>query len=225
MTPEKKDAAVKGDVSAQREWIIEEISEFYDALTKNNIDEIGEETIGLYRTAQQFPEVQGELLPFIKDIIKALNSFNFTEQFSKWKAKKDTKNQAKDVTSQSLKSFIEKINAKYDAELAELEKINITLQKSNNIKAKIEQEINKFLDGFEESVEGVYNLKNVDSKNLSRLIEFYEELHKTKLVSDGISPERYQQITPLRLVTKFEPTDEKYYTEEYPKFLTYRVVS
>ena len=112
MTSEKKKLAEQGDVNSQREWLKEELSEFYDALRGNNIDEIGEETLGLYRTIQQFSEVENEVLPFIKDIINALNSFDYSEQFDKWKAKKDSKNQAKDVTKEGLKSFIDKINAK-----------------------------------------------------------------------------------------------------------------
>jgi hypothetical protein len=107
MTAEKKKLAEQGDLASQREWIQEEISEFYDALRGKDTDEIAEETIGLFRTAQQFPKVKEELNAYLPDILKAFDSFDYNQQFSKWKAKKDAKGQAKDVTSQSLKTFID----------------------------------------------------------------------------------------------------------------------
>jgi hypothetical protein len=102
--------------------------------------------------------------------------------------------------------------------------IRDNLRNQKELKEKVEQEVNKFIDGYEESVEREYKLEELSAKNLAKLIEFYNDLHTTRIVRDDMNPDGYEQFSPLRLVTKFEPTDEKYYTEEYPKFLTYRVV-
>src|SRR5690606_15162196 len=102
--------------------------------------------------------------------------------------------------------------------------IRDNLRNQKELKEKVEQEVNKFIDGYEESEEREYKLEELSAKNIAKLIEFYNDLHTTRIVRDDMNPDGYEQFSPLRLVTKFEPTDEKYYTEEYPKFLTYRVV-
>ena len=113
MTPAKKEAAINGDLKSQKEWMIEEISEFYDALRSGTEDDIGEETLGLFRTTQQFPAVADEINPYFIDIIKTYNSFDFDTQFEKFKAKKTAKGQAEDMTADSLYDFINDLQDNY----------------------------------------------------------------------------------------------------------------
>jgi len=105
MTPEKKTAAVEGNKDAQREWMQEEISEFYEAIEENNLDDISEEALGLFRTAQQF-DLANMLSPYLADLKIVIDSIDKQDQYNKFKEKKDKKGQAKDMTFESLFSFI-----------------------------------------------------------------------------------------------------------------------
>ena len=54
MTDEKKEKAVKGSKKYQYEWMVEEINEFYEALSMKNEGELRDEAVGLIRAYQQF---------------------------------------------------------------------------------------------------------------------------------------------------------------------------
>lgn len=109
MTADKKAAAVEGNTEAQKEWMQEEISEFYEAIEGKNIDDISEETLGLFRTAQQFPDTVSMLTPYLRDLRTVLDNIDKAVQYKKFKKKKDDKGQAQDMTYESLFSFIENI--------------------------------------------------------------------------------------------------------------------
>ena len=107
VTKQDKQNAVNGDIEAQKKWMIEEISEFYEAVDgfNNNtmsIDDVGEEVLGLFRTAQQFPEVKDFINPYIEDVQIALDNINKKEQYDKFKSKKTAKGQAEDMTFDNL---------------------------------------------------------------------------------------------------------------------------
>ena len=51
MTDEKKNKAVNGYKKYQYEWMIEEINEFYEAVSMKNKENFRDEAIGLIRTA------------------------------------------------------------------------------------------------------------------------------------------------------------------------------
>ena len=51
MTDEKKEKAVKGSKKYQYEWMVEEINEFYEAVSMKNKENFRDEAIGLIRTA------------------------------------------------------------------------------------------------------------------------------------------------------------------------------
>jgi hypothetical protein len=106
MTSQKKDLAVAGNKSAQYEWMIEEVNEFYEAIHKTDIDEIRDEAMGLIRTVQQFAESKRVVKLWSKvqkDVLLIFPSraiFNAT--FTKWHSKKLAKNQAVGVVVEDL---------------------------------------------------------------------------------------------------------------------------
>ena len=114
MTERKKEAAVQGDKSAQAEWAVEEVSEFYSAVEGGNISEIREEAMGLLRLAQHWPD-NADVRLTVRKVIKDINKVfptkeSFNEAFDKWKAAKVKKGQAKEgVYVEDLKKTLEEI--------------------------------------------------------------------------------------------------------------------
>jgi len=102
----KKQCAVDGCEHCQIEWMIEEINEFYEAVSDGNKDDIEDEAIGLIRTYQQFQNISGVLELWKKVRNHVLEVFstrdNFDMVFEKWHSKKRKKNQAIGVTAQQL---------------------------------------------------------------------------------------------------------------------------
>lgn len=109
MTKLKKKKAVEGIKKYQLEWMNEEINEFYEAIHKNNKDEILDEAIGLIRTAQQFSNSKRVLNKWMKvsnDVKKVFyNKKIFIKAFKKWKIKKTKKGQAQNVEAIHLIQF------------------------------------------------------------------------------------------------------------------------
>ena len=114
MTEGKKEAAVQGDKSAQAEWAVEEVSEFYSAVEGGNISEIREEAMGLLRLAQHWPD-NADVRLTVRKVIKDINKVfptkeSFNEAFDKWKAAKIKKGQAQEgVYVEDLKKTLEEI--------------------------------------------------------------------------------------------------------------------
>jgi len=114
MTERKKEAAVQGDKSAQAEWAVEEVSEFYSAVEDGNISEIREEAMGLLRLAQHWPD-NADVRLTVRKVIKDINKVfptkeSFNEAFDKWKAAKIKKGQAQEgVYVEDLKKTLEEI--------------------------------------------------------------------------------------------------------------------
>jgi hypothetical protein len=102
----KKQCAVDGCEHCRIEWMIEEINEFYEAVSHGNKDDIEDEAMGLIRTYQQFGNVSGVLELWKKVRNHVLEVFStrdiFDSAFEKWHVKKRKKNQAIGVTSQQL---------------------------------------------------------------------------------------------------------------------------
>jgi hypothetical protein len=106
MTAEKKAQAVSGNKLCQYEWMKEEVNEFYEAIHLQDIEEIRDEAMGLIRTFQQFKSskrVNSLWKKVRRDVSLVFNTREiFLETFVKWHEKKLKKNQAKDVTAESL---------------------------------------------------------------------------------------------------------------------------
>ncbi len=106
MTNKKKDLAVAGNKLAQYEWMIEEVNEFYEAVSNNDTEEIRDEAMGILRTVQQFSESKRvvalwkKIKPDVSIIFPTRKIFNAT--FTKWHTKKLAKKQAIGVIPESL---------------------------------------------------------------------------------------------------------------------------
>ena len=126
MTDEDKiNAYDNNNEDAQKRWLEEEIGEFYEAIYQYNnnldtfsskgvnkgkatMDDVIDETLGIFRTAQIFPKFSDLIIPYLSDLKIALNSFDRKEGYAIYKAKKDAKNQAKDMTYENLFEFVDK---------------------------------------------------------------------------------------------------------------------
>jgi hypothetical protein len=86
--------------------MIEEINEFYEAISIGKKDEIEDEAIGLIRTYQQFhqvPEIVELWYKVRNDVLQIFHSRElFDSAFLIWHDKKLKKKQAMGVTSQQL---------------------------------------------------------------------------------------------------------------------------
>jgi hypothetical protein len=106
MNDNKKQCAVSGCPYCQTEWMIEEINEFYEAISIGKKDEIEDEAIGLIRTYQQFhqvPEIVELWYKVRNDVLQIFHSRElFDSAFLIWHDKKLKKKQAMGVTSQQL---------------------------------------------------------------------------------------------------------------------------
>jgi len=106
MDETKKQCAVSGSHSCQTEWMIEEVNEFYEAVSIGNQDEIEDEAMGLIRTYQQFHQVPKVVELWNKVRSDVLQVFHSRELFNRafliWHGKKLKKNQAQGVTSEQL---------------------------------------------------------------------------------------------------------------------------
>ena len=125
MDDKSKEDAVNGVEEAQKRWVEEEIAEFYEAVEQYNkgldtfsskgvnkgkatIDDVIDETLGIFRTIQMFPKFSDLILPYIDDIQIAIDSFGRKEGYAIYKAKKDKKGQAKDMTYENLFEVVDK---------------------------------------------------------------------------------------------------------------------
>ena len=125
MDDKSKKDAIDGVEEAQRRWVEEEIAEFYEAVHQYNnnldtfsskgvnkgkatIDDVIDETLGIFRTIQMFPKFSDLILPYIDDIQIAIDSFGRKEGYAIYKAKKDKKGQAKEMTYENLFEVVDK---------------------------------------------------------------------------------------------------------------------
>ena len=106
MTDEKKNKAVNGYKKYQYEWMIEEINEFYEAVSMKNKVNFRDEAIGLIRTYQQFMDSKRvcKLWKKVKEDVKKVfpTKSIFLKSFKKWKIKKTKKKQALGVEAEHL---------------------------------------------------------------------------------------------------------------------------
>ncbi len=106
MTDAKKMDAVLGNKLCQYEWMKEEVSEFYEAVFLQNMEETHDEAMGLIRTVQQFQDSKRVVSLWEKvrnDVVSVFPTRTlFLETFSKWHQKKLKKKQAMDVTAKDL---------------------------------------------------------------------------------------------------------------------------
>jgi hypothetical protein len=106
MTDEKKNKAVNGYKKYQYEWMIEEINEFYEAVSMKNKENFRDEAIGLIRTYQQFMDSKRvcKLWKKVKEDVKKVfpTKSIFLKSFKKWKIKKTKKKQALGVEAEHL---------------------------------------------------------------------------------------------------------------------------
>ena len=125
MDDKSKEDAMNGVEEAQKRWVEEEIAEFYEAVEqytkgldtfsskgvnkgKATIDDVIDETLGIFRTIQMFPKFSDSILPYLNDIKTALNTFGRKEGYAIYKAKKDAKGQAKEMTYENLFEVVDK---------------------------------------------------------------------------------------------------------------------
>jgi len=110
MTDEKKEKAVNGIKKYQYEWMIEEINEFYEALSMKNKSDLQDEAIGLIRTYQQFMGSKRVIKLWEKvreDVKKVFPTKKiFLKSFKKWKIKKTKKKQAIGVEAGHLLKYL-----------------------------------------------------------------------------------------------------------------------
>jgi len=106
MTDEKKNKAVNGYKKYQYEWMIEEINEFYEAVSMKNKVNFRDEAIGLIRTYQQFMDSKRvcKLWKKVKEDVRKVfpTKSIFLKSFKKWKIKKTKKKQALGVEAEHL---------------------------------------------------------------------------------------------------------------------------
>jgi hypothetical protein len=106
MTDEKKNKAVDGYKKYQYEWMVEEINEFYEAVSMKNKENFRDEAIGLIRTYQQFMDSKRvcKLWKKVKEDVKKVfpTKSIFLKSFKKWKIKKTKKKQALGVEAEHL---------------------------------------------------------------------------------------------------------------------------
>ena len=106
MTDEKKNKAVDGYKKYQYEWMVEEINEFYEAVSMKNKENFRDEAIGLIRTYQQFMDSKRvcKLWQKVKADVKKVfpTKSIFLKSFKKWKIKKTKKKQALGVEADHL---------------------------------------------------------------------------------------------------------------------------
>lgn len=106
MTDEKKDKAVDGYKKYQYEWMVEEINEFYEAVSMKNKENFRDEAIGLIRTYQQFMDSKRvcKLWKKVKEDVRKVfpTKSIFLKSFKKWKIKKTKKKQALGVEAEHL---------------------------------------------------------------------------------------------------------------------------
>ena len=106
MTDEKKNKAVNGYKKYQYEWMIEEINEFYEAVSMKNKENFRDEAIGLIRTYQQFMDSKRvcKLWKKVKEDVRKVYPTKsiFLKSFKKWKIKKTKKKQALGVEAEHL---------------------------------------------------------------------------------------------------------------------------
>ena len=106
MTDKKKNKAVDGYKKYQYEWMIEEINEFYEAVSMKNKVNFRDEAIGLIRTYQQFMDSKRvcKLWKKVKEDVRKVfpTKSIFLKSFKKWKIKKTKKKQALGVEAEHL---------------------------------------------------------------------------------------------------------------------------
>lgn len=175
MDDKSKEDAMNGVEEAQKRWVEEEIAEFYEAIEQYNkgldtfsskgvnkgkatMDDVIDETLGIFRTIQMFPKFSNAILPYLNDIKTALNTFGRKEGYAVYKAKKDAKGQAKEMTYASLFETVDKfVEQPINKEIKpnELQKQNIFTVKpiqSADKKAIVKASIaNKYI-GFGEGI-------------------------------------------------------------------------
>jgi hypothetical protein len=107
MTDGKKEKAVNGSKKYQYEWMVEEINEFYEALSMKDEVELRDEAVGLIRAYQQFMGSKRvcKLWEKVKgDVRKVFPTKKiFLKAFKKWKIKKTKKKQALGVEAEQIK--------------------------------------------------------------------------------------------------------------------------
>ena len=110
MTDEKKEKAVNGSKKYQYEWMVEEINEFYEALSIKDEVELRDEAVGRIRTYQQ---VMGskrvcKLWEKVKEDVRKVFPTKkiFLKAFKKWKIKKTKKKQALGVEARHLLKYL-----------------------------------------------------------------------------------------------------------------------
>ena len=154
MDEKSKKDAINGIKEAQKRWVEEEIAEFYEAIEQVNkgldafsskgvnrgkatMDDVIDETLGIFRTVQMFPEFSDVILPYLEDIKIALNTFGRKEGYAIYKAKKDAKGQAKEMTYENLFETVDKfINQPTRAKTK-----NVTFDQLTELTSKRKQEI------------------------------------------------------------------------------------
>jgi hypothetical protein len=125
MDDKSKEDAMNGVEEAQKRWVEEEIAEFYEAVEQYNkgldtfsskginkgkatMADVIDETLGIFRTIQMFPKFSDLILPYLDDIKKALDTFGRKEGYDIYKAKKDAKGQAQDMTYDNLFEVVDR---------------------------------------------------------------------------------------------------------------------
>jgi hypothetical protein len=209
MTERKKEAAVQGDKSAQAEWAVEEVSEFYSAVEDGNISEIREEAMGLLRLAQHWPD-NADVRLTVRKVIKDINKVfptkeSFNEAFDKWKAAKIKKGQAQEgVYVEDLKKTLEEIGQKTPPDKGESGKFGVMGEpapKKKEVRLPEESWLKADIISFADS----RNIKINKGANKASLVKAI--LKEVKLRTSGkktVAGEAKKAVEEKKKITKVE---------------------
>ena len=186
MDDKSKKDAINGKKEAQKRWVEEEIAEFYEAIEQYNkglntfsskgvnkgkatINDVIDETLGIFRTIQMFPDFSNIILPYLEDIKIALNTFDRKEGYAIYKEKKNKKGQAKEMTFENLFEVVDKF---------------ITPVQEAKAPVEITQKISRVKDLFKmiELIEELQKIKKGDTIDI-----FYDENDFSEMFPSGIS--------------------------------------
>ena len=239
MDEKSKKDAMKGVKTAQKRWIEEEIAEFYEAVEQYNkgldtfsskgvnkgkatIDDVIDETLGIFRTIQMFPDFSNLITPYLDDIQIALNSFERREGYDIYKAKKDAKGQAKEMTYENLFEVVDSFikSSESDITLDNLVK-RVNLISTVNPNVFVYNDLSETADAYKYIVENNPDITFVYQFSLGQK-QAYEQMSPAEFAKKKISGQvllkRFANSSSIGLIAgqnslsdAFSKLDTKYY--------------
>jgi hypothetical protein len=240
MDEKSKKDAMAGVKEAQKRWLEEEIAEFYEAVEQYNkgldtfsskgvnkgkatIDDVIDETLGIFRTVQMFPEFSNLIMPYLTDIQTALNSFGRKEGYDIYKAKKTAKNQAQEMTFENLFEVVDKfISAQNESNITSenlVERKNLIPTTNPNVLVYNDlsgtEKAYKYITENNQDVTFVYQFSLGQKQTFESMTD--AEFNKKKLTGQ-VQLKKLANSSSIGMITgqnsvadSFSKTDSKYY--------------